>query len=411
MTKQTDTKNQSDTMLDLVNTVTKPLIPVKKGTIIEVEIISRSRNKIVVDVQGFNFGYIPEKEFSFDEGDLKPGDKILAYVLMEENKDGYVILSLKRADRERFARNLREKFSQKENLTVRIKEANKGGLLAEYGSIEGFLPVSQLASQHYPRVGNDKEKIVSRLKELVGKNLTVKILSFDENANKTVFSEKAAGDTLLDSKTKSLKIGQTLDGIVTGIVDFGIFVDLGGLEGLVHISEISWDKVDNLPKLFKVGDKVKVQIITIDNNKVSLSIKRLTPDPWLESIKDYKTDTVVKGTVSRITPFGVFVNINNKLNGLVHISELINKLKEEKTSRIEEILNLDKEYSFKITNIEKGTHKIALTLAEEKTKTAAENKVKKTSVKKEKTQTKKNTKKTASKSVTKTKNSKTSKKK
>lgn len=366
-------KNQN--MQELADDVGLDLIPVKEKSLIEVTILSKSRNKILVDVKGITLGFIPEKEFSSDIYDLKAGDKVLAYVLCVENDDGYAVLSLKKADKERFVTNLNQKFKDQETIPVRIKQANRGGLIAEFGSLEGFLPASQLASNHYPKVGDNKDRILSKLNEMVGQNLKVKIINFDQANNKLIFSEKAAGDSILEEKLHTLSVGQVLDGVVSGVVDFGIFIDVGGLEGLVHISEISWNKVDNLRSLYKVGDPVKVKVLSIENNKVYFSIKRLANDPWLEFVKDLAIDQKVMGKVSKVTPFGVFVEINNQIKGLVHISELVDKMKETKNGKLEDILSLGQEYQFVIKEIDPDNHKINLVLANEE----VVNKSKKTS--------------------------------
>lgn len=358
------TSLKSQTMQELVDEVGLDLIPLKEGSLVEVSILAKSKTKVLVDVKGITLGIIPEKEFSSDINELKPGDKVLAYVLCMENDDGYAVLSLKRADRERFALNLGQKFKDQDTISVRVKQANRGGLIVEYGSLEGFLPASQLASSHYPKVGDNKDRILTKLNELIGQSLKVKILNFDQSANKLIFSEKAAGDSILEEKIHSIKVDQVLDGVITGIVDFGIFVDIGGLEGLAHISEISWEKVDNIRGMFKVGDPVKVKVLNIENNKVYFSIKRLTEDPWLKSVKDYQITNRVSGKVSKITPFGVFVELGNQVKGLVHISELTQELKKTASGKLEDILELGKQYDFIIKDIDLDNHKINLVLAD-----------------------------------------------
>lgn len=354
------------TMQKLADKLGIDLIPIKENTLVEVTILAKSRNKILVDVGGITLGFIPEKEFSSDVAELKPGDKILAYVLSVENDDGFVVLSLKRAEKDRLMKNLDEKFQKKEELIVHIKQANRGGLMVDYGNIEGFLPVSQLASNHYPKVGDDREKILSKLNELVGENLKVKVINFDKTYNKLIFSEKAATNDLVEKKIKELNIGQKLQGKVTGVADFGIFVDADGIEGLVHISEISWERINDLKKLYKIGDEVDVEVISVENSKVSLSIKRLQPDPWLKLVKDYKKGQITGGKVTRLTPFGAFVELPKKVSGLVHISELEDELKKAKSSKIEDALILGETYKFKIISIEPESHKINLTMAKNK---------------------------------------------
>ncbi|MCL5794973.1 MAG: S1 RNA-binding domain-containing protein [Patescibacteria group bacterium] len=369
MAKATD----SATMQDLIKDAGNDVLPFKEGQVIEVKIISKSRKKIIVDINGLNMGMVPEKEFSSDIPELEKGDKALAYVISLENDEGFVVLSLKKAEKERFQKSLVDKFENKENVVVRVKEANRGGLIVQYGSQEGFLPSSQLASQHYPKVGNNKEMIFTKLKELIGQNLHVKIITYEPSAGKIIFSEKEAGDELLEHKMSQLKVGDIKEGTITGVIDFGLFVEIDGIEGLVHLSEISWEKIQDIRKLFKVGDKIKTKIISLDNNRVSLSIKRLLPDPWVEATKGYKPGEKIKGKVIKISPFGAFVEIAKNINGLVHISELSKVKTGSEKIHLEDVLKLDKEYEFIILNIESETHKINLSLSsatEEKKKEA-----------------------------------------
>jgi len=362
MTKNPDTK-----MLDLLKDAGTNLIPFKEGSLIEVEVISKSKKRILVDVKGLNLGVIPEKEFSADITDLEPGDKVLAYVVLSEDDKGYTVLSLRRSDRERFQKNLSESFKNKETVTVTVKEANRGGLIVEYNRQEGFLPSSQLASNHYPRVGSDKEKILGKLKELVGKSLKVKIITYDPANGKVIFSEKEAGDSLLVEKISQFKTGDVKEGTVTGVVNFGLFVEIEGVEGLVHISEVSWEKIEDLGKLFKPGDKIKAKIISLDSNRLSLSIKQLILDPWIKVAKAYSPKQIVDGTVTKISPFGAFVKLDKDINGLVHISEFNHgEEKNSHVSRVEDYLEVGKEYKFKIISVEPDVHKINLSLVAEK---------------------------------------------
>lgn len=341
------------------------LVPIKEGQMTDVTITKMSKNRILVDVQGLNSGFIPEKEFSSDILDLEEGDVIPACVLMVENDNGDVVLSLKRASKERYWKTLAESYSEKKTIKIRVKQANRGGLIAEYGNIDGFLPVSQLNSNHYPRVGDNKDKILEKLRSLVGNSLEVRVINLDAQSSKVIFSEKAAGDKALEQKIDKYKIGDKLTGNVTGIVDFGMFVDVGNIEGLVHISEISWDKVEDINNRYKVGDKVEVEIIDISNNRLSFSVKRLKKDPWLDKVSDYKVDSKVKGKVTKITPYGAFVSLSKGLNAMFHISELLN-LKSEGVKSLDDLVEVGKEYNFVIKSIEKESHKINLKWPEKK---------------------------------------------
>jgi small subunit ribosomal protein S1 len=219
-----------------------------------------------------------------------------------------------------------------------------------------------------------------RLSGLIGKPLEVIILDADEKEGKLIFSEKEAKKGEVNQVLDKFEIGATVKGVVTGVVDFGIFVNVEGVEGLIHISEISWDRVEDPSKVVKVGDEVEAMIIGIENDRFSLSMKRLTDDPWAEAAKGFKVGDVVEGEVTRITPFGAFVRIHDKIEALVHISEL----SEGHIKEPSEVVELAKKYKFKILNIDKENHKIALSLKalaekkddkkEEKTEEAASEK-------------------------------------
>lgn len=396
--KNLQTKDISN-MQKLVDEAGKSLVPIKIGEMTDVTVFSVSKSKILVDVGGFTTGFIPEKEFSSDAIDLKPGDKIPALVLMLENEDKQVVLSLKKASKERYWQKLEEVTTTGETVKVRVKEANRGGLMVEYGNIEGFLPVSHLSSDHYPKVGDNKERILAKLKILVGKSLIVKPINLEVSGLKAIFSEKEAGDKRLEEKLQKYKVGQQMEGTVTGIVDFGVFVSISmndsEVEGLVHISEISWNRVDNIGKLIKVGDKIKVQVIDISNNKLSLSIKRLQSDPWLNLVKDYQVGDKIKGEITKITPYGAFVGIGNKVTGMFHVSELA-VIGGEKNKKIEDLLDIGKEYDFVINSIDVGAHKIGLSWdnKDKKQKDSKETSKSKTKETKKKTKIKKKTTKT-----------------
>jgi ribosomal protein S1 len=357
--KVTAKKESKSEFAQMIDELGDEVFPLKVGELKEVNVLAVTRNKIWVDVAGISLGFIPEKEMS-DVSEVKVGDKILAYVISLENEEGNVILSLKRADRERYWFELEKKLKDNEALTIKITEANKGGLIAEYAGIQGFLPVSQLSSEHYPRVqGGDREEILSRLNNLVGEVLQVKVITCERDTGKLIFSEKSAQETETKSKLEGLKVGQKVTGKVTGIVDFGLFVSIGeGVEGLVHISELSWGRVNDISKLYKVGQPVDVLVIANDGSKISLSIKRLLPDPWAESVKHLKVGQEIDGEVTKITPFGAFVNLGKDIDGLVHISELSS----DHIIDPGKIVQLGEKYKFRIISIEPESHRLGLSL-------------------------------------------------
>jgi small subunit ribosomal protein S1 len=361
MAKEAATKSAPLTMEAMLKEMGGNVVPYVPGSVIEGSVISSSSNRIWVDIDGVAVGVIPERELSVLSSELKPGDKIVASVLVLEDKKGNIVLSLRRADRERITNELNSRLKDGEPMQIKVTDANKGGLLIELGDFTGFMPVSQLASEHYPRVdGGNPDEIYAKLKELVGQTLNAKVLTFDQGQGKLIFSEKAAGDAAQEARLKSIKEGEILDGVVTGIVDFGIFVKLGGeedsLEGLVHISEIAWGRVSDIASLYKVGDKVKVIVVSTADNRVSLSIKRLLPDPWQEAASKYKVGEIVEGQVTKTNKYGAFVRIDKDLDGLVHISEISN----ERISDPADVLAEGTKYQFKIISIEPQKHRLGL---------------------------------------------------
>lgn len=296
------------------------------GQLIEGKVISVDKKAVMVDINGILTGVIAGRE-TRDASDtikeLKPGDDISACVLESENDEGLVVLSLRRASQEKTWKKFLTSFEADKTLKVKAKEANKGGLLLEIDGIKGFIPVSQLAPLHYPRVnGADSAKILARLQKLVGIDLTVKIISIDKDNGKLILSEKAAYADQRNETLGDLAVGEEVEGTISGIVKFGIFVAFNGLEGLVHISEIAWGHVTNPSDFGKLGDKIKVKVIGIDGDKISLSIKQLTEDPWDKIAKKYVLNSKIKAKITRLAPFGAFVELSDDINGLIHSSEI-----------------------------------------------------------------------------------------
>lgn len=369
----TQVADSATTMESLLHELGGKVVPFTPGAVVEGNVISSSATRIWVDIQGVAVGVIPERELSVLSSELKPGDKLMASVLVLEDDRGNIVLSLRRADRERISNELQSRSKDGQPMNIKVSDANKGGLLIELGDFTGFLPVSQLASEHYPRVdGGNPDEIYVRLKDLVGKTLSAKVLNFDPSQGKLIFSEKAAGDSIQEAKLQYIKEGQALEGVVTGIVDFGLFVKLGkeedALEGLVHISEIAWGRVTDIASLYTIGDIVKVLVVSTADNRVSLSIKRLLPDPWQEAASKYKIGDTVKGNVTRVTPFGVFVRLDSDIDGLVHISEI----SQERITDPGTILHLSETFEFKIISIDPEQHRLGLSYKRMKEPTVAE---------------------------------------
>jgi small subunit ribosomal protein S1 len=285
-----------------------------------------------------------------------------------ESDEGYAILSLKKVAKEKGWEALQERFESGEVFALTAFDANKGGLLVEVDGIRGFLPVSQLSAENYPRVsGADKDEILHRLTNLVGKPLQVRVLDLNRRENKLIVSEKAARREDTESKVSQMKVGETVKGIVTGVVDFGIFVNVEGVEGLVHISEIAWDRVESPAKYVKVGQDIEAKIIAIDRDKLSLSMKQLQPDPWINEVKGLKVGSEVEGKITRITPFGAFVQVTPVVEALVHISELSDEHVEDPSK----LVKMGESKKFRIIAIDPEAHKLSLSLKSGKAKPAA----------------------------------------
>lgn len=333
--------------------------PLQKNDTVEGEIISLEKHEVWLDLGAQGTGLVVGRELEQATKGLAVGDTMSASVIEAESPEGYPILSLRKVTREKGWVVLEERFKNKESFGIVPFDANKGGMLIEVEGVRGFLPVSQLSSENYPRVtGADKEEILSRLGQLVGRTLMVRILDLDRGQNKLIVSEKEAQREFTEGKISNLKVGDKIKGIVTGIVDFGVFVSVDGVEGLVHISEIAWDRVYNPSKYVKIGQEIDAVIIAIDQDKLSLSMKQLSDDPWAKEVSKLKEGDTVDGTVTRITPFGAFVQVSPVVEALVHISEL----SDDHVSDPNTLVKTGEKKKFKIISIDQEQHKLSLSL-------------------------------------------------
>lgn len=329
-----------------------------QGETVEGVILSVRKHEVLVDLGPLGVGFVPRREIGFGQK-LEEGQAVTASVVDTEMDNGYSLLSLRKAAKDRGWDEIQRIVDDAETIEVTAYDANRGGLLIEYEGVRGFLPVSQLSAEHYPRVGSsDKDEILQRLNALVSKSINVRILDADRKANKLIFSEKEAIKDGLADRFASLKIGDTVKGVVTGVVDFGAFVNVDGIEGLIHISEISWERVNNPSDYVKVGDNVEAKIIAIDKDRLSLSLKQLQEDPWMKEVDEFKKGSSVEGTVTRITPFGAFVQISPAVEALVHVSEL----GEGDSADPEKVFKLNERKTFKVLDIDKENRKISLSL-------------------------------------------------
>jgi len=332
----------------------------REGDIVEGVVTAIGRARVYIDVAPFGTGLIYGREYMNARDILRkvaPGDTIASKVVMPENEDGYIELSLKEARQALIWADADEAVKSAKILSLEVKEANKGGLIIDWQGIQGFLPASQLSSEHYPRVSDgDKDKILTALNELVGQNLSVVMITADPKEHKLIFSEKGLQEKEeKEEKVNKYEVGNVVNGEVTGAVDFGVFVKLEpGLEGLVHISELDWGLVEDTKSLYKVGDPVEVKVIEVKDDKISLSIKQLKENPWVLATKKYKKDQIIDGVVIKYNKHGALVSIEEGVAGLVHVSEF------ETEDKLKTELSLGNVYQFKITLFEPEDQKMTL---------------------------------------------------
>lgn len=336
----------------------------KTGDVIDGTIMSIKKHELWVDLGPSGVGVVMRREMGHSTP-LEVGSTLTVSVVDPEMDEGHALLSLRKAAKDKGWDELQRLFESGETLDVHAYDANRGGLLIELEGIRGFLPVSQLAPDHYPRVsGADKDEILSKLNALLKETLRVRILDVNRKDNKLIFSEKEAIKDDLAERFSKLKVGDTVEGVVTGVIDFGAFVNVQGIEGLIHISEISWERVEDPRKYVSVGDKITAKIISIDKERLSLSLKQLTEDPWLKDVESMNPGDKVTGTVTRITPFGAFVQITPSVEALVHVSELTGS--DDETIDPEKLFKLNEKKEFRILEIDKEGRKIALSLKDKK---------------------------------------------
>ena len=333
----------------------------KAGDMVEGTVSSVRKHEVWVDLGPNGVGVIFRREVGHNP--LAEGETISASVVDPELDEGYALLSMRRAAKERGWGELQRLFDEQEIVDVVAYDANRGGLLVEMEGIRGFLPVSQLAAEHYPRVSDaDKDEILTKLNALVNIPLRVRILDVSRKDNKLIFSEKEAVRDDMQERLAKLKVGDVIDGVITGVIDFGAFVNVAGIEGMVHISEISWERVEDPRKYVKIGEEVKAKIIGIDKDRLSLSLKQMSDDPWLSEVKKFKSGETVEGKITRITPFGAFVQLSPSVEALVHVSEM----SDDESVDPEKIFKLNEKKTFKILEIDTENRKIALSLKDVK---------------------------------------------
>jgi len=364
------------TMAQLLDDPSNEVKSLKHGDVVEGTVVRIDPDEILVDFGGKSEGVVSNRELMSRRGprdgeearpELSVGDEVLVYVLQPESPEGHAVLSLRRAGLERKWRAMQERFDAGEIVEARVIDHNKGGLIVDLG-VRGFVPISQIVD--FPRRPRDEQprdaaqEIAEKLQPFVGRTLRLKILEVNRKANRLILSEKVAlyeeRREKRDELFSSLQVGQKVQGTVRSIAPFGVFIDLGGIDGLVHKSELSWNKVNNPETAYAIGDEVEAEVIDINHERgrISLSIRRLQPDPWQESVAKYKIGDVISGTVTKLVNFGAFVRVEEGLEGLIHISELSNQRVAHPGDVVKEGDTLD----LKIISLDSERHRLGLSL-------------------------------------------------
>jgi len=336
----------------------------KTGDVVQGNVLSVSKSEIKVDIAGLMIGTVRGRELAAGMQSytgLKLGDTVEATVIDEENENGEIELSFRAAGFVRAWDQVRELARSQATIEVKVLDANKGGLMITLGPLPGFLPVSQLGPDNYPRVpGGDKNKIVEHIRQFVGKTFRVKVMDVSEKEDKLIVSEKLVWEEEQKDVLGKYTVGQTIEGTVSALTSFGAFMEFGeGLEGLIHISEIAWQRIDHPRDVLKIGDTIKAQIIQIDGSKIFLSLKRLIDDPWKIVKEKYTVGQTVRGKVIKINPFGLFVELDAEIHGLAHISDI----SDQPVTDVNEVAHVGDFLNFEIVSIEPAAHRLGLRVA------------------------------------------------
>lgn len=353
---------KSNPILEALLEQDKIKIPQENDIVIG-RVVSASKSEVRLDIDGVFIGIVrgPELYFEAEEfAKLKPGDEVEATVIDEENEGGELELSFKRAGQEKAWKKLEQALKDKEIIKVKVVEANKGGLLVKYYQIPGFLPVSQLSPENYPRVnGGDKTKILEKLKSFIGQEIEVNVINLEQDSDKIIFSEKDVWNKKQKHIIDKYKVAMVVDGIISAVTNFGVFISFGeGMEGLIHISELAWQRIESPEKIYKVGESIRAEIVNLDNNKIFLSAKKIIEDPWKKAVEKYKAGDVIDGQILKINPFGLFVKLDDEIHGLAHITQLGINAKE----RINDLFKIGDKLPFEILSISPNDHRLGLKL-------------------------------------------------
>lgn len=362
MTANSANKNLSQ-LGELLKSGANLVTILKPGDLVEAKLLKKAPRAVYFDLGSFGTGIVYGLELMNAQDavkDLKPGDATTVKVVDTENEDGYVELSLREVGKQKAWQEIKDLKERGEIVSVKITGANTGGLMAEINQLRAFLPVSQLASEHFPKVDDgDKAKILEELKKLVGQDVKVKIIDVNPRSYKLILSERETATENIKELLVKYKVGDLVDGIISGVADFGAFfqfADNPKIEGLIHISELSHGLIENPKEVVKIGDAVKAKIVEIKDGRVSLSLKSLKPNPWDQVEQKYKAGEVYSGTVLRFNPFGAFISLDSDIQGLIHVSEFggIEEMKKQ--------IEVGRQYNFLVDSVKAAEKRIILKL-------------------------------------------------
>ncbi|MCB0193258.1 MAG: S1 RNA-binding domain-containing protein [Anaerolineae bacterium] len=359
--------DETMSMAELLAQEEASLQTIVPGTIVKGVVASKRAGEIYVDIGAKYEGLVEPKDLdNFDSEEIaqiKVGDTIPVYVLrMQTDEEDHIRLSLSQARAEKDWDDAEELFKAGDIVESEVIGNNKGGLIVSFGHVRGFVPGSQLTSVQY-----SSQNKAERWDELTGETLQLKIIEVDRTRNRLIFSERAASDDLRKEKAKEkakflddLNEGDVRAGQVTSLADFGAFVDIGGIDGLIHLSELAWTHVSHPSEILNVGDEIDVYILKVehDQQRVALSLKRLQPEPWSEVFDHYQINQVVDATITKLTNFGAFARIDNRIEGLIHISEI----SEKNIAHPKDVVSEDQEVKVRIIHIDPERRRMGLSM-------------------------------------------------
>ncbi len=351
-------------MEQLLNDPASSIRTFQYGQVLEGLVMYKDRDELLVDVGAKSEGIVPSRELQSlsaeDLQNIRIGDSLLVFVVQPQNEEGQAVLSVDKARQEKSWRVLQVKHEAGEIVEAQVTGYNKGGLLANLDGVSGFVPSSQVSGLNtFPEAAKQGE-----MARLVNSTMPFKIIEIDRTRNRLILSERQASQVQRDAQKErlmnELETGQTRDGIVTTVTDFGAFVDIGGADGLVHLSEISWNRVAHPKEVLKSGDRIKVYVLSIDpeRRKIALSLKRTQPEPWTQAALTYQPGQIVQATVTQVAAFGAFARVADGIEGLIHVSEL----SEERVEKPSDIVKEGDILTVRVLNVDPQRKRMSLSL-------------------------------------------------